>query len=155
MSFSLQLKDGDLALSGTSLGTVENSDKLQQDLICAILTPLGFDELHPSFGSTLEANIIDPNAQEIIGSRNWRQVATIVRNELLRLCQNYQAQQIARNESDASRFGRFTLTPEEILLSVIDIRFIQAEDKLVCTLELEIGNNTLELQIPVSGLGVH
>lgn len=149
MSFSLELKNGDLGLSGTSLGTVVDAAKLQQDLTSAILTPLGFEELHPEFGSILEEDLINPEVQ-IIGSRDFQHAAALIRSELTRLCQNYQAQQIARNEADAIKFGKPTLTPGEILLQVLSIKFVQAEDHLLCTLTLEIGNDTLEVSIPVS-----
>ncbi len=149
MSFSLELKNGDLGLSGTSFGTVVNAAKLQQDLTSAILTPLGFEELYPEFGSILEDDLINPEVQ-IIGSRDFHHAAALIRSELIRLCQNYQVQQIARNEDDAIKFGKPTLTPGEILLNVIDVRFVQAEDHLLCTLVLEIDNDTIELNIPVS-----
>lgn len=149
MSFSLQLANGDLALNGVSLATVEGPAKLQQDLVCAILTPLGFDELHPGFGSTLVENLINPEVQGVIGTRNFKRAATLVYAELSRICQNYQAQQIARNEDDAIKFGRYTLTPSEILVAVRGIEFTQVEDKLVCVLSLEVGTNRISIRIPV------
>ncbi len=149
MSFSLELKNGDLSLSGTSLGTVVDAAKLQQDLVSAILTPLGFEELHPDFGSILDEDLINPDVT-IIGSRDFHHAAALIRSELVRLCQNYQAQQIARNEDDGVKFGKPTLTPGEILLRVVDVKFVQSEDHLLCTLILEIGNDTIELNIPVS-----
>jgi hypothetical protein len=149
MSFSLQLKNGDLALSGTSFGTVTDAAKLQQDLTCCILTPLSYEEIHPEFGSTLEENLTNPSA-EILGTKNWSHAASIIRSELTRICQNYQAQQIARNEDDSIKFGRPTLTPNEILLRIVGIDFTQAEDHLLCRLTLEIGTDTLELNIPLS-----
>ncbi len=149
MSFSLELKNGDLGLSGTSLGTVVNAAKLQQDLVCALLTPLGFEELHPNFGSILEEDLINPEVT-IFGSTDFNHAAAIVRSELVRICQNYQAQQIARNENDGIKFGKPTLTPGEILLKVLAINFQQSEDHLLCNLVLEIGNDTIEISVPVS-----
>jgi len=149
MSFSLELKNGDLGLSGTSLGTVVDAAKLQQDLVCCILTPLGFMDLHPDFGSILEENLINPDVQ-IIGTKQWKRAATLVRSELLRICQNYQQQQIARNELDGIRYGKPTLTPGEILIRVVSIDFVQAEDHLLCKLKLEIGNDSLEVNVPIS-----
>jgi len=149
MSFSLELKNGDLGLSGTSFGTVVNAAKLQQDLVCAILTPLGFEENHPEFGSILEEDLINPETT-VIGTKDFNHAAAVVRSELLRICQNYQAQQIARNENDAIKFGKATLTPGEILLRAVGVNFAAAEDHLMCNLALEIGNDTLELNIPVS-----
>src|SRR5271165_6334275 len=101
MSFSLQLQNGDLVVSGTSLGTVTGAAKLQQDLSCAILTPLGFEAMHPGFGSILEDNLINPEIPGVFGTTDFSHAATIVHSELVRICQNYQAQQIARNEADA------------------------------------------------------
>ena len=149
MSFSLELKNGDIGLSGTSLGVVTDAAKLQQDLVCCILTPLGFMNLHPDFGSILEENLINPETQ-IIGTQQWKRAAALVRSELLRICQNYQQQQIARNEQDGIRFGKPTLTPGEILLRVISIDFVQSEDHLLCKLKLEIGNDTIETNVPIA-----
>lgn len=143
MSFSLMIQHGDLALSGTSLGTVIDAAKLQQDLSCTILTPLGSDEMHPLFGSTLD------ELSGVYGEQDWNYAATVVRSELLRICQNYQSQQIARNELDGTRFGRFTLSPGEILLKVNSTNFIQSENRLLCILNLEIGNENLEIKVPV------
>lgn len=126
-----------------------NAAKLQQDLACAILTPLGFEELHPEFGSILEEDIINPETT-IIGTKDFSHAAARVRSELLRICQNYQAQQIARNEDDAIKFGKPTLTPGEVLLRVVEVNFVSAEDHLMATLALEIGTDTLEINIPVS-----
>jgi hypothetical protein len=149
MSFSLELKNGDLALSGTSFGTVIDAAKLQQDLTCTILTPLGFMQLHPDFGSILEENLINPEVQ-IIGSKQWKRAAALVRSELLRICQNYQQQQIARNETDSIKFGKTTLTPGEILIRVVNLEFVQSEDHLLCKLTLEIGNDSFEVNVPIA-----
>lgn len=149
MSFSLQLTNGDLALSGTSLGTVIDAAKLQQDLTCALLTPLGFEELYPEFGSILEENLINPEVT-ILGSTDFNHAAALVRSELIRICQNYQAQQIARNEDDAIKFGKPTLTPGETLLKILGINFVQAEDHLLCALQLEVGNESLEINVPIT-----
>src|ERR1700757_2865698 len=118
MSFSLRLEHGDLQLEGNHYATVEGSEKLQQDLVCAILTPYGFDEWHPLFGSILVENLHNEGILELIGTKNFRRAATLVNAELRRLCRNYQEQQIKRNESDAIKFGRYTLTPNEILVAV-------------------------------------
>ncbi len=149
MSFSLRIEHGDLALEGTQLAKVEGAQKLQQDLSVAILTPLGFDELHPLFGSILVENLIDNGIVDIIGTQNFRRAATLVNAELRRLCRNYQEQQINRNQSDVIRFGRHTLTPDEILVSVKNVAFKQAEDHLICELSLEIGTETVSIPVPI------
>ena len=149
MSFSLKIEHGDLFLEGTQLAKVEGAQKLQQDLAVAIMTPLGFDELHPLFGSILVENLIDNGIVDIIGSKNFRRAATLVNAELRRLCRNYQEQQIKRNENDVIRFGRYTLTPNEILVTVRNIVFKQAEDHLICELQLEIGSETVSIPVPI------
>ncbi len=149
MSFSLRIENGDLALFGTELAKVEGADKLQQDLAVAILTPLGFDELHPLFGSILVENLVDQGIVDLIGTNNFRRAATLVNAELRRLCRNYQEQQINRNENDVVKFGRYTLTPNEILVAVKNVIFKQSEDHLLCELQLEIGTNSVTIPIPI------
>lgn len=150
MSFSLRIRNGDLALGGTSLDTVEGGEKLVQDLSCALLTPLGSYEAHPQFGSALDGGITNDGYTEgVFGERDWRKAATIVQAEIQRICTDYQAQQVNRNAADATNYGRPTLTPEETLLSVGGMKFVQAQDRLLATVNLNIGTGTVQLNVPL------
>lgn len=152
MSFSLQIENGDLALNGTSLGTVEGARKLTQDLSCGIMTPMGTDEAHPAFGSLLEGGFTPEGryVEGIIGENDWNRVGLVVQAEIQRICNEYQLQQISRNKNDAAVYGKTTLTPPEILVGVEGIQMQQAEDNLLVTLALNTGNGPVQVNVPVA-----
>lgn len=140
MSFSLAIKHGDLSLNGNSFETVSEEKKLLQDLRCALLTPTKFYENYPQYGSNLET---------IIGEDNWKKAAAIARAEIQRVCAEYQSRQIARNQSDAAKYGRMTIGINETLLKIRDIEMIQVENKLIIKIKLEVGKGEIELNLPV------
>lgn len=64
MSFDLQLKNGDLVIGDNGdLATVQDSDKLIQDVLKALMTPLGSNKFLKQYGSlftkSLVGNILD------------------------------------------------------------------------------------------------
>lgn len=152
MSFSLAIEHGDLALNGTSLATVKGAQKLTQDLGCEIMTPMGTDESHPGFGSLLEGGFTPEGryVEGIIGDNDWSRVGLVVQSEIQRICNEYQQQQISRNKTDAAVYGKTTLIPQEILVSIENIRLIQAEDNLLATISLQTGVGPIKVNVPVS-----
>ena len=59
MSFDLALVDSDISIkTDGSMRTIENSDKLRQDIIKIILTPLGSVRFHPWYGSSINDGVI-------------------------------------------------------------------------------------------------
>lgn len=146
MSLSLEIRNGDLALNGNSFATVSGSQKMEQDLRCAILTPYGYYEVWPEFGSTLDDGISD----SVIGQSNWEEASLEVQAELNRIISNYQRQQINRNEFDAARFGRMTLTADEMVLEVESMKMIRVQDYLLVTVFLKVGNGTIKVALPLS-----
>lgn len=59
MSFDLKLTNGDLTLNASkTLDAVFNDDKLRQDLVKVLLTPLGSNKLFPWYGSPLTERAI-------------------------------------------------------------------------------------------------
>lgn len=145
MSFSLEIRNGDLAFEGNAFGKVSGSAKLEQDLRCAFLTPLGFYEVWPEYGSSLD----DDSSDTIIGQINWNAAASSVQSEINRILSAYQRQQIARNQYDASRFGKTTIDADETLLSTKAISMVRAQDLLFVKVELEVGAGTVTLGVPV------
>lgn len=141
MSYSLALHNGDLSLNGRSYATVTGPAKVYQDLRCALLTPLGFYENNLGWGSQLET---------FIGESNWNRVATLVGGEIRRIVADYQAKQVTRNQSDGERFGRYTLSPSEIVLGVKEIEFTRTVDVLLVTVEIELGaESIISINIPL------
>lgn len=139
MSFSLEIRHGDLALNGSQFATISGGDKLVQDLRCALLTRLGSYEGEPEFGSTVD---------DIIGELDWHHAASLLQSEVNRVCADYQKQQISRNEYDGLTYGRSTLLPEEILLKVADIKFTDARDALIAKVVLNTGTGEVQINLP-------
>lgn len=145
MSYSLEIRNGDLGLEGNSFAKISGSAKLEQDLRCAFLTPYGQYEVWPEFGSSLD----DDASDTIIGQINWNAAAGAVQAEINRVIAVYQRQQIARNQYDASRFGKTTIDANETLLSVKAINMVRSQDYLLVNVELEVGAGTVTLPVAV------
>lgn len=62
MSFDFQLLNNDLQLTvDGKVKTVSNHDKLKQDILKIILTPLGSQKLHPWYGCDVTERVIGNN----------------------------------------------------------------------------------------------
>jgi phage gp46-like protein len=58
MSFDLQLFNGDLVIQNGDLGTVQDTNKLVQDILKICLTPVGANPLQPWYGSFISRSLI-------------------------------------------------------------------------------------------------
>ena len=59
MSFDLKISGGDLVIdTDADLATVENSEKLIQDVLKMLMTPIGSNQWYPWFGSPLAGSMI-------------------------------------------------------------------------------------------------
>jgi hypothetical protein len=153
MSWSLELRNGDLSLGGTRLGSVTGGQKLVQDLRCAFLEPRGWDDIHPSYGSLLDGGLDDNGIQvdSVIGTNNWERIALRVEGEIRRICALYQQSQVDRARADRYTYGESTLAPNELLIRVSSVQMYQAQDTLLAHVTLETGiGDTVEIDIPVS-----
>lgn len=151
MSWSLQLRAGDLVVGGASFGTVSGSQKLVQDLRCAILERMGTDEAHPWFGSLIDGGRLNGEDQpSIIATDDWDVAVLSVESEIRRIVDQYQKTQIIRSEEDRSRYGKPTLTPDEILMGISGMQFFQAQDNLLVRVTLTTGaDQQLILNVPL------
>lgn len=148
MSWSLELRGGDLVVGGASFGTVTQQAKLVQDLRCAILERMGTDEDHPWFGSLIDGGRLNGREQEsLIATTDWNVAVLAVESEIRRIVDLYQKQQIVRSERDRSTYGKPTLTPGELLMGVQGIQFFQAQDNLLCRVTLLTGADS---EIPIN-----
>lgn len=153
MTWSLKIRNGDLALDGTNLAQTTGPYKLVQDLRCAILEKMGTDDLHPDFGSLLDGGRMPDGteAQSVIGSTSWEEVALIVESEIMRITNQLQRRQVARGEADRHVYGRSMQTPNELLQQVSSIDMLQQQDHLVVRVALETGSGqTQVLDLPVA-----
>jgi hypothetical protein len=58
MSFDLKIVNGDLVINQGALQTVQDSEKLIQDILKICLTDVGGNPLHPSYGSFLSRSVV-------------------------------------------------------------------------------------------------
>ncbi len=151
MSWSLELRNGDLTIGGARLGIVTGEYKLVQDFRCALLEAMGTDESHPWFGSLIDGGVQDGiPVPSLIGTDDWQETAVAIEAEVRRIGRQIQNQQQRRLEDDRFTYGRPTLTGAEILLGVSSIRFYQAQDKMLVRVTLTTGTNeTATIDVPV------
>lgn len=150
MSWSLQIRNGDLAFGSSGLNTVSGTQKLVQDLACDILEPMGTDPMHPEYGSVIDGSI-DSNGNYqpgLIGQTNDQVTATQVGAEIQRICMNYQSSQVARNQADIAVYGKSTLTADEALLSLLSVQVDQIADQALVTATLQTGAGGVPLNVP-------
>jgi hypothetical protein len=151
MSWSLQLRGGDLVIGGATLGTVAGSEKLIQDLRCAILERMGTDEDHPWFGSLIDGGRLNGVDQpSIIATDNWDMAILAVESEIRRIVDQYQKSQIIRTEKDRTTYGKPTLLPGEVLMGIGNMQFFQAQDNLLCRVTFITGaNSEITVNVPL------
>jgi phage baseplate assembly protein W len=63
MSFDLKIVNKDLVINQGKLQTVQDSEKLIQDILKILLTDVGSNPLHPGYGSFLSRSVIGNPAQ--------------------------------------------------------------------------------------------
>jgi hypothetical protein len=153
MSWSLQIRNGDLALNGASFAQVSGGQKLVQDLRCEILERRGNDDLHPSFGSLIDGGIDESGreATSLIASNNADYVAMRVTAEIRRIASSLQARQLERAQNDRYVYGKSTLDNGELLINISGIRFTQIQDSLYAQVDLQVGSGqAVTLAIPLA-----
>lgn len=105
MSFDLKISEGDLSINNTgSFTIVENSDKLEQDILKIISTKLGANPFHPWYGSPIESsmigNVFDESFVSSVASSQLR--TTLERLQQMQREQIKQAQIISPQEHIAA-----------------------------------------------------
>lgn len=141
MTWSLQLRNGDLAIDRDRFNTVTDWRKLLQDLRIRLLTRLGDDPLHPEFGSTIDGGT-RPDGLEIpsvIGETDTEVARSFITLEVNRIISEHQRLQAARNRQDFQSYGRRALTDGEILNNAkVNLYFINT--LVVVQIVIETGN---------------
>lgn len=153
MSWSLQLRNGDLALSGNRLGQVTGAPKLVQDLRCAILEPRGTDDAHPKYGSLIDGGRDDKGneVRSLIGESDWDLIALRIESEIRRIGSDHQQRQIERAKRDRFTYGQSTLVNDELLADIEHIDMFQAQDRLLVSVTVKTGQNqTFTIDVPIS-----
>lgn len=153
MSWSLRIKNGDLAPEGNRFAQVNGTAKLVQDLKCSILESRGFDRFHPEFGSIIDGGIDEYGnySPSLIGETDWDFAALKIESEIRRICTEHQRRQIERDKIDRTRYGRSTIDPSEMLDSVSRVEIQQAQDKMMVNVLIRTASGaTTSLRVPVA-----
>lgn len=155
MSWSLQLRNGDLFHHDGHYATCEGPVKLVQDLRLALLEHMGSDDFHPDFGSTFGGGRY-PDGTEVegvIGSLNFNQAALDIETDIRRIESDHQERQLNRMQSDSITYGRTTLRRDEILEAITAIRFAQVGTTLFCEITVKPTSGIPEIiQVPLRTL---
>lgn len=151
MSWSLEVRNGDLVVDSARLGEVKGHRKLVQDLSHWILEPMGTDNLHMRYGSIIDGGLKDGvQQQSMIGSTNSRFVWAELQSEINRIVKEYQRMQLNRARTDKYTLSNSTLTRDEVLYSVQSIDFNQAEDKIIVSVSIKNGNGAMiDIMLPI------
>jgi hypothetical protein len=140
MTWSLQIRNGDLALNGPGgFQQVSGMQKLIQDLRDWMLEPQGTDPVHPDYGSNLDGGT-NPDGSLIethIGSVIDRERLLDIESELRRILASYQQQQLARLQFETVQFGgKNTFSQAEILASVNEVAVEQFGDVILARISV-------------------
>jgi len=103
MSFDLELIDSDLSIKpdGT-LRTIERADKLHQDIVKIILTPLGSVRFHPWYGSSVNEGLI---GEMVPDNMLFQDLSSAILQSLSRLQTLQRSQATAQSVSLAEMLG--------------------------------------------------
>ncbi len=108
MSFDLQLFNGDLVIQDGDLASVQDTNKLVQDILKICLTPIGGDPLQPWYGSYISRSLIgSPLATDI--------TLQVAQSQLQNSIQNLMTLQ----QKQLKSFQK--VTPAEQISSILDI----------------------------------
>lgn len=153
MSWSLELRNGDLTIGGARFGAVTGTQKLIQDLRCTLLERMGTDPSHPSFGSLLDGGRTPEGIEQpsLLGADDWDRITIQIESEIRRITSEHQARQVQRGQGDRITYGHSTLTKGEVLLALEGIEMIQVQDTLIAVVSLRVGSDDIHtLNIPLS-----
>lgn len=151
MSWSLQLRNGDLFHHQGHYAKIEGPSKVAQDVRVAILTRMGEDQANPWYGSVIDGGTWTDGTQipSVIGRLDFDQVANEVSSELRRIESAYKERQASRIHDDTQTYGRTTLRRDEILRD-LDAEFTQVQDTLLVSIRLSFMDGTPEIiEVPL------
>lgn len=128
MSYSFTVAEKDIQLKGSNIGLSYGRTKLIQDLTLWLTERYRSDRFHSSYGSILDGFIGD-----VIDDMSAYEVEA----EVNRVLQNYQMVQYRRMQEDPT-----TLSPEEVLVDVEDIKARIDYDSVVVVISIVTGSRT-------------
>lgn len=151
MSWSLEVRGGDLVVDGARLGDVKGHRKMVQDLSHWILEPMGTDNLHMRYGSLIDGGLRDGvQHPSMVGSSNDKFLWAELQAEINRIIKDYQRIQLNRARTDKYTLNNSTLTREEVLYNVKSVDFVQREDRVFIAIAIQNGSGSvLDMMLPI------
>ena len=113
MSFDLRIKQGDLVIgSDGDLEKIEDNEKLAQDILKILVTPMGANPFHAWYGSLLSSSFVgNPFEEEFIVKIAGSQIRSA-----LETIQNLQRAQMASSQK---------VTASELLAAVRSVKVVR------------------------------
>lgn len=125
MSFDLKITNRDLVIENGSLKTVQDSEKLIQDILKMCLTTAGSNPMFPWYGSFLSRTIIgSPQNTSVLVQISKSQLSTALDN--LKSLQELQVKSLQRVSADEQISAILDIS---IIRNQIDPRFIDVRIK--------------------------
>jgi phage baseplate assembly protein W len=125
---------GDLSPAPGGYLMYEGAAKIHQDLALALREAYGADHIHPRWGSIL---------QQLIGTPVTADLKTKILTEVNRVISNYITVQNAQVVQSSNTGTVSSMTTDDIVQSVSDIRVQQIYDSLVVNVVLQTLNRQL------------
>lgn len=123
MSIDLKITNGDLVINQGALQTVQDSEKLIQDILKICLTDVGSNPLHPSYGSFLSRSVVGNAAQTSV----IVQIATSQLNTCLTNLQQLQQLQLKSFQKVSADEQLAAITGISVLRSTYDPRLFNVK----------------------------
>ena len=115
MSFDLTLSNGDLVIKNGDFDVVEDSDKLIQDVLKFLSTPLGSNPFFPQYGSPISKVMIGLGYDQDFNE-------TVLTQQLITSLTNLQTLQMSQQKSNQ------IVTPKEQIATIKDVQIFKADD---------------------------
>jgi hypothetical protein len=127
MSFDLKIINGDLVINQGQLQTVQDSEKLIQDILKICLTDVGSNPLHPSYGSFLSRSVVGNPAQTNV----IVQIAQSQINTCLTSLQQLQQAQLKTFQKMSADEQLAAITGISVIRSAFDPRLFNVKIKCI------------------------
>jgi phage baseplate assembly protein W len=143
---TIQVSNGDIKLSNGNVQFLTGQNKLVQDLALWLKEPFGTGYTTPGFGSTLTSLIGGPQNSGIIST---------IQNEILRVLQLYQGQQVLELQTAQNAAKLSYWNKSEIIQSIDSVSVTLQNTAIIANISLTtLINSSVNLNVFINSNGV-